>query len=162
MSRAPSSSLTTSSSPSKCDSIYLWPLAPMSSACLFQCLTFGLSLFRYAEIVNVRLGNGQTRKGQVLEICGRKAVVQVSEPSNYYSGSVSKMRAFSSIYLLKLSLELSLDFRRHRRHRQHAHSLRVHGRCAQDAHLHGDAGSPVQRTGPAHRSRSPRPRRRLP
>jgi vacuolar-type H+-ATPase subunit B/Vma2 len=30
---------------------------------------------RYAEIVNVKLGNGQTRKGQVLEICGKKAVV---------------------------------------------------------------------------------------
>ena len=33
---------------------------------------------RYAEIVNVKLGNGQNRKGQVLEIAGRKAVVQVS------------------------------------------------------------------------------------
>ena len=32
---------------------------------------------RYAEIVNVRLGDGQIRKGQVLEICGKKAVVQV-------------------------------------------------------------------------------------
>ena len=32
---------------------------------------------RYAEIVNVKLGNGQSRKGQVLEIAGRKAVVQV-------------------------------------------------------------------------------------
>ena len=36
------------------------------------------SFNRYAEIVNVKLGNGQTRKGQVLEIAGRKAVVQVS------------------------------------------------------------------------------------
>lgn len=34
---------------------------------------------RYAEIVNVKLGNGQTRKGQVLEICGKKAVVQIFE-----------------------------------------------------------------------------------
>jgi len=34
---------------------------------------------RYAEIVNVKLGNGQTRKGQVLEIAGRKAVVQIFE-----------------------------------------------------------------------------------
>jgi V-type H+-transporting ATPase subunit B len=33
---------------------------------------------RYAEIVNVKLGNGQVRKGQVLEIAGKKAVVQVS------------------------------------------------------------------------------------
>jgi len=33
---------------------------------------------RYAEIVNVKLGNGQVRKGQVLEIAGKRAVVQVS------------------------------------------------------------------------------------
>ena len=33
---------------------------------------------KYAEIVNVRLGNGVVRKGQVLEIKGKQAVVQVS------------------------------------------------------------------------------------
>ena len=33
---------------------------------------------KYAEIVNVRLGDGSIRKGQVLEICGKKAVVQVN------------------------------------------------------------------------------------
>jgi hypothetical protein len=32
-------------------------------------------LFRYAEIVNVKLGDGSTRKGQVLEIAGKRAVV---------------------------------------------------------------------------------------
>jgi len=32
---------------------------------------------KYAEIVNMRLGDGSIRKGQVLEICGKKAVVQV-------------------------------------------------------------------------------------
>jgi V-type H+-transporting ATPase subunit B len=34
---------------------------------------------KYAEIVNVRLGNGTMRQGQVLEIKGKQAVVQVSE-----------------------------------------------------------------------------------
>lgn len=34
---------------------------------------------KYAEIVNVRLGNGTIRKGQVLEIKGKQAVVQVSQ-----------------------------------------------------------------------------------
>lgn len=34
---------------------------------------------KYAEIVNVRLGNGQLRKGQVLEIAGKRAVVQIFE-----------------------------------------------------------------------------------
>ena len=33
---------------------------------------------KYAEIVNVRLGDGTVRKGQVLEIKGKQAVVQVS------------------------------------------------------------------------------------
>ncbi|CAK79525.1 unnamed protein product (macronuclear) [Paramecium tetraurelia] len=34
---------------------------------------------RYAEIVNVCLGDGSVRKGQVLEIAGKKAVVQIFE-----------------------------------------------------------------------------------
>jgi len=32
---------------------------------------------KYAEIVNVRLGDGTMRKGQILEISGKRAVVQV-------------------------------------------------------------------------------------
>jgi V-type H+-transporting ATPase subunit B len=32
---------------------------------------------KYAEIVNVRLGDGSMRKGQILEISGKRAVVQV-------------------------------------------------------------------------------------
>jgi len=32
---------------------------------------------KYAEIVNVRLGDGSLRKGQILEISGKRAVVQV-------------------------------------------------------------------------------------
>lgn len=34
---------------------------------------------KYAEIVNVRLGDGTVRKGQVLEITGKRAVVQIFE-----------------------------------------------------------------------------------
>ena len=33
----------------------------------------------YAEIVNIKLGDGSSRRGQVLEIDGHKAVVQVFE-----------------------------------------------------------------------------------
>lgn len=36
-------------------------------------------MIRYAEIVNVRLGDGSIRKGQVLEINGKRAVVQIFE-----------------------------------------------------------------------------------
>lgn len=34
---------------------------------------------KYAEIVNVKLGDGSVRKGQVLEISGKRAIVQVSD-----------------------------------------------------------------------------------
>ena len=33
----------------------------------------------YAEIVNVRLGDGTMRRGQVLEVDGTKAIVQIFE-----------------------------------------------------------------------------------
>lgn len=34
---------------------------------------------KYAEIVNIRLGDGSSRRGQVLEVDGDRAVVQVFE-----------------------------------------------------------------------------------
>eukprot|EP00455_Lapot_gusevi_P039767 TRINITY_DN446_c0_g1_i2.p1 TRINITY_DN446_c0_g1~~TRINITY_DN446_c0_g1_i2.p1 ORF type:complete len:512 (+),score=190.51 TRINITY_DN446_c0_g1_i2:81-1616(+) len=55
---------------------------------------------RYAEIVNITLGNGEKRKGQVLEINGNKAVVQVFEGTSgidnrhthcQFTGDVLKM-----------------------------------------------------------------------
>jgi hypothetical protein len=63
---------------------------------------------KYAEIVNVRLGNGTVRKGQVLEIKGKQAVVQVSDISHTNP------------------ILLCIDFRRHLRHRQHHLHLRIH------------------------------------
>jgi len=38
-----------------------------------------VKLPKYAEIVNLTLGDGEIRKGQVLEVSGKKAVVQVFE-----------------------------------------------------------------------------------
>lgn len=55
---------------------------------------------KYAEIVNLTLGNGEKRKGQVLEINGSKAVVQVFEGTSgidnkhthcQFTGDVLKM-----------------------------------------------------------------------
>jgi vacuolar-type H+-ATPase subunit B/Vma2 len=43
----------------------------------FSTISLTSKFSRYAEIVNVKLGDGQQRKGQVLEICGKRAVVQV-------------------------------------------------------------------------------------
>lgn len=64
---------------------------------------------KYAEIVNVRLGDGQMRKGQVLEIQGKRAVVQVTTP-------------ITALILLYPAV----DFRRYLRYRQLANARRVH------------------------------------
>jgi vacuolar-type H+-ATPase subunit B/Vma2 len=47
------------------------------SSSLSKYIKVGLTFLknRYAEIVNVRLGDGSMRKGQVLEIAGKRAVV---------------------------------------------------------------------------------------
>jgi hypothetical protein len=55
---------------------------------------------RFAEIVNVTLGNGEVRSGQVLEVAGNKAVVQIFEGTSgidnlhtrcQFTGDVLKM-----------------------------------------------------------------------
>jgi vacuolar-type H+-ATPase subunit B/Vma2 len=67
---------------------------------------------KYAEIVNVRLGDGSVRKGQVLEIKGKQAVVQVSflscELTTSFFYRFSKARVASTTRaLLASSLEMS-------------------------------------------------------
>lgn len=48
---------------------------------MIPMLTFSKPLQkpRYAEIVNLKLGDGTSRRGQVLEVDGQRAVVQVFE-----------------------------------------------------------------------------------
>ncbi|EMS59318.1 V-type proton ATPase subunit B 2 [Triticum urartu] len=48
---------------------------------------------KYQEIVNIRLGDGTTRRGQVLEVDGEKAVVQKLSIHHLLMGS------FIQIYL---------------------------------------------------------------
>jgi len=79
MSRVPLSFSTMSSSPSKSRA------QSILSKLFFGIISYIFNLIpniifydnRYAEIVNVRLGDGSIRKGQVLEIAGKRAVVQV-------------------------------------------------------------------------------------
>lgn len=56
---------------------------------------------KYAEIVNVRLGDGSIRKGQVLEISGKRAVVQVNITLNVRFSKEHKI-----LMLLTLTLNL--------------------------------------------------------
>jgi hypothetical protein len=58
---------------------------------------------RYAEIVNVRLGDGSVRKGQVLEIAGKRAVVQVSLFSSLTSSTRSS-REHQALIICTLTL----------------------------------------------------------
>ena len=134
MSRAPSSSLTTSSSLSK---IILLSTSSLYLRLLHMNLIL-IQYFRYAEIVNVRLGDGSLRKGQVLEIAGKRAVVQVRLPR-------------LNIRLLTLRI----DFRRNIRHWQPAHSRWIHRWCPPYAHQHWDAWKVIQRFRYSHWSRSP-------
>ena len=46
---------------------------------------------QYAEIVNIRLGDGSMRRGQVLEVDGERAVVQVFEGTSGVDGRNTKL-----------------------------------------------------------------------
>ena len=46
---------------------------------------------KYAEIVNVRLGDGTARRGQVLEVDGERAVVQIFEGTSGIDGKNTKL-----------------------------------------------------------------------
>jgi len=59
---------------------------------------------KYAEIVNVRLGDGTMRKGQVLEIAGKRAVVQVWFLLNNWTSRFSKVLQILITYILTLNL----------------------------------------------------------
>jgi len=54
-------------------------------------------LNRYAEIVNVKLGDGSMRKGQVLEIAGKRAVVQVSNRRIFINLGICELESASSV-----------------------------------------------------------------
>ena len=61
---------------------------------------------KYAEIVNLKLGDGTSRRGQVLEVDGSKAVVQVFEGTSgidnrgthlEFTGEVSDVSSFTGL-----------------------------------------------------------------
>jgi len=109
MLRDPLSLLTTSNSPSKycCDefnsSIKFYPKIHHS---LTNSEPFIFYLYRYAEIVNVRLGNGETRKGQVLEIEGKKAVVQIFEGTSEIDNLNTHCEFTGDVLRMPISVEM--------------------------------------------------------
>jgi len=61
---------------------------------------------KYAEIVNVRLGNGVVRKGQVLEIKGKQAVVQIFEGTSDIDNRSTTCEFTGDVLRMPMSVEM--------------------------------------------------------
>ncbi|CDW89765.1 vacuolar atp synthase subunit b [Stylonychia lemnae] len=61
---------------------------------------------KYAEIVNVKLGDGSMRKGQVLEICGKRAVVQIFEGTSGIDNLHTHCEFTGDVLRMPISIEM--------------------------------------------------------
>ncbi|TVU33114.1 hypothetical protein EJB05_24899 [Eragrostis curvula] len=64
---------------------------------------------KYQEIVNIRLGDGTTRRGQVLEVDGEKAVVQVFEGTSGIDNKYTTVQFTGELFQIPVT-RLSLGF----------------------------------------------------
>jgi len=65
-----------------------------------------VKLPKYAEIVNLRLGNGEKRQGQVLEIHGKLAVVQVFEGTADIDNTFTRCEFSGDVLRMPISEEM--------------------------------------------------------
>lgn len=61
---------------------------------------------RFAEIVNVTLGNGEVRSGQVLEVAGTKAVVQIFEGTSGIDNTHTRCKFMGDVLKMPISEEM--------------------------------------------------------
>jgi V-type H+-transporting ATPase subunit B len=61
---------------------------------------------KYAEIVRVTLGNGEVRSGQVLEVAGNKAVVQIFEGTSGIDVMHTKCKFTGDVLKMPISEEM--------------------------------------------------------
>ena len=61
---------------------------------------------KYAEIVNVRLGDGRVRKGQVLEIQGNRAIVQIFEGTQGIDNQSTRIEFTGEVMKMAVSIEM--------------------------------------------------------
>jgi hypothetical protein len=61
---------------------------------------------RFAEIVNVTLGNGEVRSGQVLEVAGKKAVVQIFEGTSGIDNTHTRCKFSGDVLKMPISEEM--------------------------------------------------------
>ena len=72
---------------------------------------------KYAEIVNLTLPDGTTRSGQVLEVSGSKAVVQVRRGRKIFDHHVIGKTGFGLTYILSIDCLIgAFDFPCHNLH----------------------------------------------
>lgn len=65
-----------------------------------------VKLPKYAEIVNLTLGNGEKRQGQVLEIHGSKAIVQIFEGTNGIDNTFTRCEFTGDVLKMPISEEM--------------------------------------------------------
>lgn len=65
-----------------------------------------VKLPKYAEIVNITLGNGEKRQGQVLEIQGSKAVVQIFEGTSGIDNTYTRCEFSGDVMKMPISEEM--------------------------------------------------------
>lgn len=61
---------------------------------------------RFAEIVDVTLGNGEVRSGQVLEVAGKKAVVQIFEGTSGIDNTHTRCKFSGDVLKMAISEEM--------------------------------------------------------
>ena len=61
---------------------------------------------KYAEIVNITLGNGEERLGQVLEVSGTKAVVQIFEGTSGIDNTKTRCKFMGDVLKMPISEEM--------------------------------------------------------
>jgi V-type H+-transporting ATPase subunit B len=61
---------------------------------------------RYAEIVNITLGDGEQRVGQVLEIAGNKAIVQIFEGTSGIDNTKTSCKFMGDVLKMPISEEM--------------------------------------------------------
>lgn len=61
---------------------------------------------RFSEIVNITLGDGETRVGQVLEVAGNKAVVQIFEGTSGIDNTKTRCKFMGDVLKMPISEEM--------------------------------------------------------
>jgi V-type H+-transporting ATPase subunit B len=61
---------------------------------------------RFAEIVDVTLADGETRSGQVLEVCGSKAIVQIFEGTSGIDVTKTRCKFTGDVLKMPMSEEM--------------------------------------------------------